>query len=64
MQAMDRINRLWGKGTLRSGAEGINNRWKMKRERMSPAFTTRWDQIPVGVAGQRLIGWGCCVKRF
>ncbi len=51
MQAMDRINRTWGKGTLRSGAEGINKRWKMKRERMSPAFTTRWDQIPVGVAG-------------
>ena len=51
MQAMDRINRTWGKGTLRSGAEGINKRWQMKRARMSPAFTTRWDQIPVGVAG-------------
>jgi DNA polymerase V len=50
MQAMDRINRMWGKGTLRSGAEGINKLWKMKRERMSPAFTTRWDQLPVGVA--------------
>lgn len=51
MLAMDRINRTWGKGTLGSGAEGINKRWTMKRERMSPAFTTRWDQIPVGVAG-------------
>jgi DNA polymerase V len=51
MQAMDRINRTWGKGTLRSGAEGINKRWRMKRERMSPAFTTCWEQIPVGVAG-------------
>lgn len=51
MQAMDRINQTWGKGTLRSAAEGINKRWRMKRERMSPAFTTRWDQLPVGVAG-------------
>jgi DNA polymerase V len=50
MQAMDRINRMWGKGTLRSGAEGIDKRWKMRRERMSPAFTTCWDQLPVGVA--------------
>ena len=50
MQAMDRINRIWGKGTLRSGAEGINKRWMMRRERMSPAYTTRWDQLPIGVA--------------
>lgn len=50
MQAMDRINRIWGKGTLRSGAEGINKRWTMRRERMSPAYTTRWDQLPIGVA--------------
>ncbi len=47
MQTMDRINRQWGKGTLRSAAEGIHKRWSMKRERMSPAYTTRWDQLPI-----------------
>ena len=47
MQAMDRINATWGRGTLRSAAEGIGKGWKMKRERMSPGYTSRWDQLPV-----------------
>lgn len=46
MQVMDRINAIWGRGTLRSAAEGIDRRWRMKRERMSPGYTTRWDQLP------------------
>lgn len=46
MEAMDRINAIWGRGTLRSAAEGIDKRWRMKRERMSPGYTTRWDQLP------------------
>jgi DNA polymerase V len=47
MQTMDRINAVWGRGTLRSASEGTRRDWKMKRERMSPAYTTRWDQLPV-----------------
>jgi DNA polymerase V len=47
MQAMDRINALWGRGTLRSAAEGCNDAaWRMKRGRLSPGYTTRWDQLP------------------
>jgi len=46
MQAMDRINTKWGRGTLRSAAEGFEQRWKMKRERMSPRYTTCWEQLP------------------
>jgi DNA polymerase V len=47
MQVMDRINGIWGRGTLRSAAEGIQKGWKMKRERMSPCYTTDWEQVPV-----------------
>jgi DNA polymerase V len=47
MAVMDRINGIWGRGTLHSAAEGISKDWKMKRERMSPSYTTRWDQLPV-----------------
>ena len=47
MAAMDRINGIWGRGTLRSAAEGIGKSWKMKRERMSPCYTTCWEQVPV-----------------
>ncbi len=46
MQVMDHINAIWGRGTLRSAAAGIDRRWRMKRERMSPGYTTRWDQLP------------------
>jgi len=47
MHVMDRINGIWGRGTLRSAAEGIQKEWKMKRERMSPGYTTSWNQLPV-----------------
>lgn len=47
MQVMDRINGVWGRGTLHSAAEGLQQVWQMKREKKSPAYTTRWDQLPV-----------------
>ena len=47
MQVMDRINTTWGRGTLHSAAEGIQKEWKMKREKKSPGYTTRWDELPV-----------------
>lgn len=49
MAVMDRINGIWGRGTLRSAAEGIEKGWKMKRERVSPGYTTHWEQVPVVV---------------
>jgi DNA polymerase V len=47
MAVMDRINSTWGRGTLRSAAEGTDKAWKMKRERISPAWTTDWGQLPM-----------------
>lgn len=47
MEVMDRINAIWGRGTLRSAAEGIEKGWCMKRERISPGYTTCWAQVPV-----------------
>ncbi len=47
MAAMDRINGIWGRCTFRSAAEGIGKSWKMKRERISPGYTTCWEQMPV-----------------
>ncbi len=49
MQVMDRINALWGRGTLRSAAEGIEKEWRMKRGNMSPCYTTNWDDIPLTI---------------
>ncbi|MFA6310001.1 MAG: Y-family DNA polymerase [Sterolibacterium sp.] len=47
MAVMDRINGMWGRGTLHSAAEGVNRDWRMKREKVSPGYTTRWDQLPL-----------------
>ena len=47
MEAMDAINREFGRGTLRSGASGIVQRWAMRAENRSPRYTTRWDELPV-----------------
>ena len=46
MQVMDHINAVWGRGTLRSAAEGVRKEWSMKREKKSPNYTTRWDELP------------------
>ena len=46
-QVMDQINQTWGRGTLHSAAEGVHKEWKMKREKKSPGYTTRWDELPV-----------------
>lgn len=47
MAVMDAINREWGRGTLRSGAAGMSQRWAMRSEKRSPRYTTRWDELPI-----------------
>lgn len=43
---IDKINGRFGKGTIFSLAEGIAKPWSMKREHLSPSYTTSWDQLP------------------
>lgn len=45
MATMDRINAIWGRGTLRSATEGKNKSWSMKREIKSPCFTSDWNDL-------------------
>jgi DNA polymerase V len=45
MAAIDRINNTVG--TIKLATTGINQQWAMKRERLSPAYTTRWQDIPL-----------------
>ena len=46
MQLMDKINKT-GSGTLWFAGQGINKAWSMKREMLSPAYTTRISDLPV-----------------
>ncbi|MBU3990692.1 MAG: DUF4113 domain-containing protein [Gammaproteobacteria bacterium] len=49
MEVIDRANAIWGRGTLRSAATGVSKSWVMKREKMSPQYTTHWEQLPVAI---------------
>jgi DNA polymerase V len=48
MGAIDAVNSRFGRQALGLGmtAEG-SDEWRTKREKLTPAWTTRWDEIPV-----------------
>ncbi|QZN96686.1 DUF4113 domain-containing protein [Symbiopectobacterium purcellii] len=45
MLAIDNINRS-GLGKVWFAGQGIDNSWAMKRDMLSPAYTTRWQDLP------------------
>jgi DNA polymerase V len=47
---MDRINNTFGRETLRVASSGRSRGWAMKREYLSPRYTTRWSDIIVAHA--------------
>ncbi|MCU0847477.1 MAG: Y-family DNA polymerase [Spirochaetes bacterium] len=47
MRTVDRINDRLGGDTVHLGAEGIRRAWGMKRLKLSPCYTTRWNELPV-----------------
>jgi DNA polymerase V len=52
MSAVDRINRRHGKETVGLAAAGLpgDRDWSMNRQKRSPRYTTRWDELPVARA--------------
>lgn len=46
MTALDSVNKRYGRNTLYSAGQGITQRWSMKREKLSPRFTTCWEELP------------------
>ncbi|CAM8665631.1 DinP Nucleotidyltransferase/DNA polymerase involved in DNA repair [Comamonadaceae bacterium] len=53
MTAMDTLNQRFGKGTVltaSAGLDGARREWSMKQLRRTPAYTTRWDDMPVARA--------------
>ena len=47
MRVLDRVNTEIGVGTLQYAAEGYVKRWRARFERRSPAYTTKWQDLPV-----------------
>ncbi|MHA6311186.1 translesion error-prone DNA polymerase V subunit UmuC [Pantoea sp. S-LA4] len=48
MQLVDSINQS-GRGKLWFAGQGIHKEWAMKREMLSPAYTTRLSDLPIAV---------------
>jgi len=46
MTLMDRLNKQ-GRGTLYFAGQGAQPAWQMKREMLSPCYTTGWKDLPV-----------------
>lgn len=42
---MDKLNAHYGKGTLRMATESKKQRWTLRREFLSPEYTTNWENI-------------------
>lgn len=45
MTTIDEINRKHGRNTVRLANCGFEHPWEMRREHLSPRYTTRWDNI-------------------
>jgi DNA polymerase V len=45
MQALDHLNRRFGRDTVTYAAAGIARSWKMQRGSLSPRYSTCWDEL-------------------
>lgn len=45
MECLDDLTRRFGKGVWKIGSSGLADGWQMKRDRLTPAYLTRWTDI-------------------
>ena len=53
MTAIDALNTRYGKGTVHTASTGGTHKskdWGLRQERLTPQYTTRWEDIPVARA--------------
>jgi DNA polymerase V len=46
MNAVDKINKRWGRNTIQFAAAGLAKKWHFKQMKKSPAYTTCWAELP------------------
>ena len=47
MQLADHLDEKMGKGTLRLASQLGTEKWKMKQQHLSPAYTYRLSELPI-----------------
>ncbi|HCZ9566302.1 TPA: DUF4113 domain-containing protein, partial [Vibrio cholerae] len=46
MHVYDTLNGRYGSDTLFLAAQGITQKWAMRRDMLTPQYTTRWQDLP------------------
>lgn len=46
MKCLDSVNHRYGEGALKVATEGHHQKWQMRREFLSPQYTSQWRDIP------------------
>jgi len=46
MDALDGLNKRFGRGTVKVSTQGAYKGWQMRQERKSPSYTTDWHSVP------------------
>ncbi|EPJ2935139.1 DUF4113 domain-containing protein [Pseudomonas aeruginosa] len=46
MATMDLVNERFGRGALRVASIPVEAGWAMRREMLSPSYTTSWRELP------------------
>ncbi|MBO0237010.1 DUF4113 domain-containing protein, partial [Vibrio parahaemolyticus] len=46
MEVFDALNHRYGTNTLFLGSQGIDRRFEMRRELLTPQYTTCWKDLP------------------
>ena len=44
-KVVDRINSTDGRDTIRLASQGKERKWKLKQERLSKRYTTKWNDL-------------------
>jgi len=47
MAAIDQINQHQGRASVYLASEGVQKKWAMRQDYTSPAYTTRWQDLPL-----------------
>lgn len=50
MQTVDRLNQVYGRNTVTIAAAGTQQTWASRAAMLTPAYTTRWSDLPVALA--------------
>lgn len=47
MEAIESINERFGRHTITTASSRLSDGWEMRRDNLSPCYTTRIEDIPV-----------------